>query len=324
MSRVGRREGVVAGQLERARRWCPSERLHTWCGSRYRGRVRRTTRALLLGRSVAARLGQAVTGGYAATCQIRMGMTVAMGVPATTPETRTRRRVGRWRMISRHRLLVSVCAALAAALFACADDQPRHPRETDTSGYVFDHVSVRGRDEGAMWVATVGWDAHWRTAEFPGVRRCTWSVSDADGGRIGIYTDNLTIMQDVAENLELSIETSGRPAAASMTCEPDRLDVGGPYSYEISKVEALAPEREGDPWRLRYDARWQGDGAAGPVTCVAELIESSGGPSLVDEVNIFAADGVASAGEISFPGSSTLGPDVIQGGRISQCRPFGG
>ncbi len=209
-------------------------------------------------------------------------------------------------------------------LVGCAANTPGSQSQNTPAEYVFENVTVRGQAVGSEWVATVSWDSHWATDEFPGVHECIWAIRDANDKQLGSRTDELTIMRKVVEGLELSIDATAQPSSASISCAPARLDVGEPYSYEYSNEEPIAPEREGDGWRLRFDARWQGDGAPGPVTCTATLIGSGGDPLAEVDVNIFAADGSSVGSEIRFPASDSVASRAVQAGQLSHCRPFTG
>jgi hypothetical protein len=67
-------------------------------------------------------------------------------------------------------------------------------------------------------------------------------------------------------DLEVDIEVDGEAATADVVCDQTRLDQGGVYAYDFRAVEVRRTESPVQPYSLFYQARWLGEGAAGPVT----------------------------------------------------------
>jgi hypothetical protein len=86
------------------------------------------------------------------------------------------------------------------------------------------------------------------------------------------------------------------PAASVRASCGDRLDVGGPYGYELTDLRigwSPTTGKEGvGAVEVRFDARWLGSGQAGPVQCVFSFVDGAG--TVVHRtapVTLFAAEG---------------------------------
>jgi hypothetical protein len=217
------------------------------------------------------------------------------------------------------RALRGLAIAIALTAMACADAAPGGENTAEASGYAFEDVSVRTGDDRDADSATIGWDVRWTSEAFPGVRRCTWTAVDETGNVVGSATDRLTIMQPVAEDLHISIPVTSRPSSATISCDPERLDVGEPYRYAFTDVEPVV-RPESDRISVRYQARWEGPEAPGPVTCLAEVTAGDGERRGATQVTIYLADGRGS-GEVAIPATgSTEGPPTAA--VVTDCRPF--
>jgi hypothetical protein len=106
--------------------------------------------------------------------------------------------------------LRGLALAIALSAMACANAAPGGEGTAETSGYAFEDVSVRTGDDPDADSATIGWDVRWTSDVFPGVRRCTWTAIDEDGNVVGDATDDLTVMDPVAEDLSISVPVTSR------------------------------------------------------------------------------------------------------------------
>jgi hypothetical protein len=219
-------------------------------------------------------------------------------------------------------LRYTVILLFIVSVSACAERVPRQQAEgPSASGYEFTDIRIApaADDRGGGTATRVAWAVAWGGPTFPGVRDCTWTVTSPDGRTIGSYTDRFTSTSPDLARASLDVETSGEAADASIECSSDRVDIGEPYAYGFTHVDAEPPREEGAPWTIRYDATWEGPSASGPVSCEAQLLDDSGQPVGTNRVTIFAADGSTSGSEILM-GDDPSGIKNVTGAAIVDCR----
>lgn len=225
----------------------------------------------------------------------------------------SRTRVGRW---------LGLIVVLSLLTVACAEQGRIGQPSGDLPEYRFNQILVSPADAS---VATVTWTTVWATSKFPGVRFCTWTAYDAAGRAIGEYSDRLVSMNPQSGRSSIEMPVRGMPERASIRCDEQRLDVGGPYAYGFASISPLPPDDPESVWAISYDAEWLGTGAAGAVTCEAALV-GSGGETLASEaVNVFAGEGFVQGAKVLLGiGSSDIAPSSVASAELRRCHPFTG
>ena len=130
---------------------------------------------------------------------------------------------------------------------------------------------VGGRQEDTFETA-------WPADTFPGVYRCTFTADGADGSEVGTYSD-LVVALAARATARVWVPVTSPAASVRASCG-DRLDVGGPYGYELTDLRigwSPTTGKEGvGAVEVRFDARWLGSGQAGPVQCVFSFVDGAG------------------------------------------------
>jgi hypothetical protein len=142
----------------------------------------------------------------------------------------------------------------------------------------------------------------WRTTEFPGVYRCTFSAQDSSGSEVGSHSDVLVSLAPIRTDARVSISVAASATSASGFCDDERLDIGGDYAYDFSNLQ-VEPEPVGPSGvhavRVSFDAEWLGDGYQGVVSCVRKFYDSGGSLVYVTTpFTFFDADGTSSNGSV--------------------------
>jgi hypothetical protein len=231
------------------------------------------------------------------------------------------KRLGRWQRA----IKPAVSMLLVIMATGCAaPGSDAYPRASTAPGSEYRFSDVVVAQEGSkLDVAVVTWKTQWTGSAFPGVRRCTWSVLDSSGQVIGTYIDVFVGMNPQAPEAAIPVPVTGAASDAAIECSADRLDDGVPYSY---RIENVVPEssRPGS-WGIRLDLHWLAEGHSGVVSCLAQLVSSSGGTLRETWVTLYAADGTA------LQATALVADDVeptvearIASARITDCRPFTG
>jgi hypothetical protein len=132
-------------------------------------------------------------------------------------------------------------------------------------------------------IAHVSYGVRWPDGVFPGVYRCTWTVLDANGNKLGSASDGLASLSPISPHPE-NVPTSGIPTQATASCD-ERLDVGTPYSYDFSNVSGSSEAT------LSYDATWAGTGTPGAVGCTALFLDASGRSVDLYRFNLMSSEG---------------------------------
>lgn len=224
--------------------------------------------------------------------------------------------------------LVTLTCSLVLAATACA----RHTTvaasaspSAPSSNYIFSNIQVSSSDSPAGTMANVSWDTGWTSEAFPGVRSCAWKVLDASGSVIGQHEDVFIGMSPNAKDTEIEIPVTGTAASAVIECADQRLDLAGTYAYGFSNVQPLVPTADQQLFGVTYDAKWLGDGAPGPVTCQATLLDASGNTVGSGAVNILVASG-ATQGASAFIGQvpQITDPSLVVGATLHDCHPLTG
>jgi Tol biopolymer transport system component len=154
-----------------------------------------------------------------------------------------------------------------------ASDASTVPTATTTtasssSQYRFVDVRIVSQDANSV---TVSYGIAWATADYPGVRRCTWTAIGSGGSVVGSLPDKVVSLSPTAlgTDVKTDIPIERRAEKVNVSCGK-RLDTGEPYDYEFSNIEVHTPLELG----FRY--RWLGPAAPGAVSCVASVLAPNG------------------------------------------------
>lgn len=209
---------------------------------------------------------------------------------------------------------VASLALLALFVASCANRSTAGSSGQLQSQYEFTEIRILAAESGTD-AATIGFHLAWSTDVFPGVHECTWKALDQSGQTIGVLVDRLIAMSE--GNKEITLDVTGLPTAAEITCDPARLDVGEPYAYEFTDVEIRASELVAS-FEFAYHVRWLGGSIPGPVTCTLRVFGQGDDVLLEERVNILASSGEADQSRPLFlPEDGVPTRAAFEG-----CRPF--
>jgi hypothetical protein len=196
------------------------------------------------------------------------------------------------------------------------------PGTSSSANYRFEHVRVASQNGRS---ATIAFGVGWQTQEYPGVRRCTWTVLAADASTVGQKRDLVMgLSPDVlGTSAKEDVPIFGVAESATIACDGNRLDVGEPYAYEFSNINV---NTDGG-LSLDFDWRWLGPGLPGAMSCTGTVRDATGDTVAQDSMN-FASMKVQS-GHSSWPfPSPVLPPAVLQDGHSFigglDCAPYVG
>lgn len=176
-------------------------------------------------------------------------------------------------------MVAAIAISLPVLLFADAgrtDQSASYTFSNITVDYAVDPVTREVRQS----QAAVTFEVKWGTAQFPGTRRCSFSVLNLDGATIGERTDSLTVLEEHTRATR-EVPISGDPSSAMIRCDSDRLDdADGHFRFTGVKPTLRAPESGGrgsSYLSVDFSAEWVGDGEhiPSPQICVANVYDAS-------------------------------------------------
>lgn len=155
--------------------------------------------------------------------------------------------------------------------------------------YRFVDVRIVSQDANS---ATVSYGISWETADYPGVRRCTWTAIGSDGSVVGSFSDKVVSLSPtvLGTNVKTEIPIRSQAQKVNVSCG-ERLDTGEPYEYEFSDIVVQ------EPLELSFRYRWLGPAAPGAVSCVAMVLAPDGTIKAQTRSNLFS---LLRTGEGSF------------------------
>lgn len=152
-------------------------------------------------------------------------------------------------------------------------------RQLLSGQYRFVDVRIVSQDANS---ATVSYGIAWATADYPGVRRCTWTAIGSDGSRVGSLSDKVVSLSPTVPgtNVKTDIPIRSEAQKVKVSCG-ERLDTGEPYEYEFSDIVVQ------EPLELSFRYRWLGPAAPGAVSCVAMVLAPDGTIKAQTRSNLF-------------------------------------
>jgi Tol biopolymer transport system component len=156
---------------------------------------------------------------------------------------------------------------------------PTATTASNSSQYRFVNVRIVSQDANA---ATVSYGIAWETANYPGVRRCTWTAIGSDGSVVGSFSDKVVSLSPTVPgtNVKTEIPIRSQAQKVNVSCG-DRLDTGEPYEYEFTDIVVQ------EPLELTFRYRWLGPAAPGAVSCVAMVLAPDGTIKAQTRSNLF-------------------------------------
>lgn len=203
-------------------------------------------------------------------------------------------------MITKRRTITSLAAAIAAA---AALGTLGGAAQGDSPGYEFSDIRVNQATDPVSGLpdeehALLSFDFAWSGAEFPGTRRCTWTVYDASGNVVGTRSDMMTAQAQSADDVTSRVEVSGPPSDATVECEARRYDDPS-GRYDVSRAVVRGSR---DALIVRFDASWNGTGTPPPQECEITVTDSNG-ETLRREISFTSPKQTLTGTEISLPAS---------------------
>lgn len=188
--------------------------------------------------------------------------------------------------------VVAVGTGILAGVFAASGAETTLARSEGPETYVLGDFTIQypfvdhsgGTDPNQ---AGVTYSAAWRS-QYPGEVPCTITLTDDGGNVVGVRSFSLSSAQPMAEAEETfrPVAVSGRPAAASGSCESVAAPSG--QGYEFGPVAIKDGDERGTA-ELRYAVSWAGTESPGERMCTITVVSDDGTTTSV-EVGIYIAD----------------------------------
>lgn len=168
-------------------------------------------------------------------------------------------------------------------------------------------------------LARVHYRAYWLGDRYPGVRRCTFTVTGSDGEEIGAITG---LVDDIEPgqmyNLE-DVEIDAIPRSVDVSCDPDRVD-DAEGRFIFTDIELV--RTESDSLEVRATRRWDGGEMPALQNCVVRLF-GPGGAVVAEEGHTLSAPSTERKNEVvrSFRRDDNPALDAAETAEID-CVPF--
>jgi hypothetical protein len=229
---------------------------------------------------------------------------------------------------------LAVVAALGWVLATREDGHSREegtaapPSVSEQQGLDIRNVSVVSVDADDSLVR-IQYDLVWQSAQYPGMRRCTWELMGSDGSVVGSDSTEVVSARPTVTAATRDVGATGPVASARGFCSESRLDDDAPssYAYKISNVNVGTALADGSGWRLEVDftADWLGSGAPGTVTCQAHALDSRGDVVYTQGFNLsLSSSGPVDTTTIITSTVQTTAAAAPVGAAITGCAPFEG
>jgi hypothetical protein len=184
-----------------------------------------------------------------------------------------------------------------------------------SSQYRFVDVRIVSQDANS---ATISFGVAWATADYPGLRRCTWRMIGSDGSVVGSMPDRVVSLSPTAlgSNVQIDVPIHGQAERVNVSCG-ERLDTGEPYAYEFSEVEVHLP------LEVSFRYRWLGPAAPGAVSCVVRVLAPDGTVKAETQTN-FSSGTSKGGGTVRFD-RSAIGVGTSSASSLDgrfQCVPY--